>query len=69
MTYADYDPEDAFDAMDSVIAILQNVIARIRYFADHEADADLKARAERVLDDLALARAHVITRDHLDDPP
>lgn len=65
--YADYDPEDAYDAGDSVVEILRNLIARLTVIRDRETDSDLRDRADRIRDDLGYVRSRVFARDRLDD--
>jgi hypothetical protein len=59
--FGDYDPDDAWDATDSVLEQLRNISRRVEWIVDHR--DDIAARVQRITADLATIRERVIGRD------
>jgi uncharacterized protein (UPF0335 family) len=60
-SFGDYDPDDAWDATDTVIEELRVIIERILWLVEHR--DELEQRIEAIAQDLGQIRARVLNRE------
>jgi len=59
--FGDYDPDDAWDANDTVIEQLRVLAIRIAWIVDHR--DDINDRVQRLVDDITYVRDRIIGGD------
>lgn len=59
--FGDYDPDDGWDASDSVVELLIHLGRRVVWLVDHR--DDLPARIKRIEDDIEFIRDRIIIGD------